>query len=441
MRIRYCLFVIALVGIFSAKAQNHKVDSVQIVWTDSSYIHVSFLYSAPEKGIDKDERLLVLPKLTSESGSSKDLRPVAFAGKRNIKVHKRSHLYNIYKELTIHAPGSIVRFEQTIPVERWMLKESVALKITTELENCCNIIKSNNYDLASTVYIAPATPVAPWIPEISKDVREFENVSEFGKFLIPIEEYQAFDPKNPLGGDSECESIIFELAKSNIDTTIRNNREVLDRMVRMMEYIKKDSYLEIEKIRLVGAASPEGSLALNTKLAEARVKVLKDYIQARVQMDNHKYEIISIPEAWVDVRAAIAAGSMSEREEMLEIIDNTPDVNRREALLRQLNGGKPFKELCNTVFADNRLSGRIKVYYSNVNRELLKRAIALYLQQDYQGAYNTLLPIKEDSRTFNILGASAYMLGMKKEARHYFESGTKANDVWAEKNLKEMPDK
>ncbi len=409
---------------------------VRMVWKDSTSITVSIPLTASAKEVTQDDRLLFFPTLTGAGGESKELPPVAFAGKRNMKIHKRSHIYDIYKDLQVFEPGKAIVYEETVSVEPWMLSGPIELLMKTELENCCEILATNQSTLASTQYYVY---VAPWLPIISDDVRELENMSKYGKLLIPIEDYTAFDPNIALGSDRESESIIFELDKSNINTAFRDNGEKLNRIVEMMDYIQKDSYLEVEKIRIVGAASPEGPYDRNERLAASRVKSLKDYIQSRVPINEKTFETIAIAEAWVDARAAIAASNRTDKEELLTIIDNTPDANKREAMLRKLNSGKTFKELVQTVFADLRLSGRIKVYYSNTHRDLLKRATALYRQKKYQEAYDLLQPIREDSRAFNLLGASGYMAGHKEEARNYFEQGMQAGDQFAATNLKEMP--
>ncbi len=423
------LFSLLWVMAFSAYLQAGALpDSARIAWKDSTHITISIPLTASAAEVQRDARMNFFPTLTDGKGSSLDLAPVAFAGKRNIKIHKRSHLYDGYKNLKIYAPGEQVNYEVTLPVEPWMKGQRLELHLRSELENCCEIMSTDEQ-------IWAWTRVLPWNPVITDDIK----VLDYGKFMIPIENYLAFDPNLPLGGDPDGESIIFELDKSVINTSFRNNQEKLDNIIRMMEFVRKDTYLAVEKIRIIGSASPEGPWKRNVLLADARVKALKEYIQARVSIDNDKFEVISIPEAWADARAEIAASNRPEKEKLLAIIDQTEDVNKREALLRSFEGGKVFKELIRTTFADLRLSGRIKVYYSDQYRVLLKKATALYRQKDYQAAYNVLQPLKDDSRSFNLLGASAYMLGRKEEARTYFEKGARAGDSWAERNSKGMP--
>lgn len=55
-------------------------------------------------------------------------------------------------------------------------------------------------------------------------------------------------------------------------------------------------------------------------------------------MPDGVYEVVGAGEAWADLRDVIAESDLDERQELLQIIDNTPDENLREQRIRKLNG-------------------------------------------------------------------------------------------------------
>ena len=192
------------------------------------------------------------------------------------------------------------------------------------------------------------------------------------------------------------------------------------------------------KVVIVGLASIEGSVAFNEHLAGRRAEVLKDYLDARVDMPDGVYEVVGAGEAWADLRDVIAESDLDERQELLQIIDNTPDENLREQRIRKLNGGRPYQYLKQSVFADQRNSGYIRAYYEAVpdkGAEAINRAVAL-VREGRDAEAVTLLEPLDDGRKWNTLGVAYFKTGRRTEAVECFERAVKAGDSEAAGNLK-----
>ena len=67
---------------------------------------------------------------------------------------------------------------------------------------------------------------------------------------------------------------------------------------------------------------------------------------------------------WGGLRKLVAQSSMPYRDQVLNIIDNTPDY-RRQAELMRLGGGAPYRYMLNNLFPELRNATYIKVYYEN----------------------------------------------------------------------------
>lgn len=73
--------------------------------------------------------------------------------------------------------------------------------------------------------------------------------------------------------------IHFRQSRTELLLDFEDNRNQLDRIKFMLENnIKSDSLLYIKDIKVVGSASPEGSLKFNRHLSEERAKRIADYL-------------------------------------------------------------------------------------------------------------------------------------------------------------------
>ena len=72
--------------------------------------------------------------------------------------------------------------------------------------------------------------------------------------------------------------IYFKQGKIDLVPELRDNQRALDRIADSLRTSYADSVYRLEKILVVGGASPEGSVELNKKLSEKRAGVLFDYL-------------------------------------------------------------------------------------------------------------------------------------------------------------------
>ncbi|MFI3249324.1 MAG: tetratricopeptide repeat protein, partial [Rikenellaceae bacterium] len=131
---------------------------------------------------------------------------------------------------------------------------------------------------------------------------------------------------------SDRNYIRYPLGKSNIVDTLGDNRAELAKITSLMREITEQNEFFVDTITLTATSSPEGSFLLNDKLSEQRAKALKDYL------GRNSEKLISvkwIAEDWEALREMIGRDTqVVNRAEILKIIDNERDLDKRESQIR-----------------------------------------------------------------------------------------------------------
>lgn len=177
----------------------------------------------------------------------------------------------------------------------------------------------------------------------------------------------------------------------------------------------------------------------NQRLSEKRAVALKDYlINNGAELDEDAIELIAGGEAWADLLDVIAESNLDGRDELLGQLRNAEDPNNREVLLRRHNRGKSYRYLVQSVFADQRNSGYVQVFYDAVEdtaAKTINEAVGLLQKGNAAEAAAMLEPL-DDNRKWNAYGSALYMLERKSEALDAFKKGVEWNNDGAEENLK-----
>ena len=79
---------------------------------------------------------------------------------------------------------------------------------------------------------------------------------------------------------AEC-FLDFEVNKINIRPEYMNNPRELAKIRVMIDDLKLDPSIKVNRLDIIGYASPEGTLATNKRLSEGRAMALRDYLASR----------------------------------------------------------------------------------------------------------------------------------------------------------------
>ena len=154
---------------------------------------------------------------------------------------------------------------------------------------------------------------------------------------------------------AEC-FLDFEVNKINIRPEYMNNPKELAKIRAMIDELKSDPSIKVNKLDIVGYASPEGSLANNKRLSEGRAMALRDYLASKYDFSRNQYYIVFGGENWDGLVKALDSFEMEYKDEVLNIIKDVPLEKGRETKLMQLRGGVPYRYMLKYIFPSLRVA-------------------------------------------------------------------------------------
>lgn len=429
------LFVAAL----SASARR----AVEAKWIDSTSVRLVFVL-AEDGTVGSDYAVTSVPTLTNGSGDTLRLSPTVFRGRRNLRYVERQRYYGL-DDADRTAGGrevmldSVVSYDVTLSRADypWLWHGVVSLDADRVKSGCCDVMPATRRHVGRFVYVPPFVPVLAYVPDNTGKAGELERDNPV---LQHISKYRPYDDTRILRKEKGALYVHFPLDKSVIRHDFRDNAPTLDRIVGITRDIMGDTTSSVKIIQIIGLASVEGSVRHNRDLAGRRAMALKDYIQRRVDTPDSLYECVNGGEAWTELRDQIADGDFDGRDALLRIIDTEPDLNRRERLIRRLDGGRPYAYLRDNVLSDQRNSGYLRIYYDYVpdtNARMINEATDMLRSGRYDEALARLLAVKADPRSWNALGVALYMTGDEVSAFNYFRRAADCGNTRAKENLRQ----
>lgn len=225
---------------------------------------------------------------------------------------------------------------------------------------------------------------------------------------------------------------------------IREGQLQSDEMLSLNEQLKNaanNPSRKIEEINISSYASPEGSLDLNTRLAESREKNTSAYLDKQLKKDNitefGELTANFTPEDWEGFQKLVAASSIQDKELILSVLSMYKDPEQREKEIRNLSS--IFDQLAEQVLPQlrrSRITASINVigksdrelmdaYAQNPKSltidELLYTATLFDNNADKMKVYDTAAKLyPNDYRAFNDLGMTQFAAGDYDAAKQNF---------------------
>lgn len=165
--------------------------------------------------------------------------------------------------------------------------------------------------------------------------------------------------------DTVCVKVYFRQGQASLDSLFQDNGSRLDSFSRRVASFLCDTSFEIRSVRVVSGASPEGSSRINRSLSERRAAAIRSYLEKRVSLDGHAFEVESPGVDWERLTSLVESSDMPYRDEVLEILYHTPEfvirdgkiVDSRQRQLGMLHGGQPWRYMEERFFPELRASG------------------------------------------------------------------------------------
>ncbi|MDR0961323.1 MAG: hypothetical protein LBM62_02020 [Mediterranea sp.] len=431
---------------------------------DGDNLRVSFTIDSMR--ISTNDRVLLTPVIYDAMGHVKELKPIMLVGKQRNIYDQRAGNMTPNIERHIARKNSHYSYVDRVPYEDWM--QYVSLSMSETLEGCCQTttqVATNEGAVAKGLLayyqMTPHFLATPLDYELS----ELEQYDIENPFLHPMEDYENRYDVLVKDRDNAAGKVLFKVGKSDIDMSMANNAEMLDLMTNAFRVIERDTSAILRKIVIAAYASPEGTLAFNTRLAAARAMSVQQYfLNVMDRPDPNLFELINGREDWVGLRQAVDKSTMPEKAQILNIIDSySMEQEVRKTRLQQLNGGAPYKYMLENFYPPLRNGGYLQIFYEvqrktavswtdsrgrevwidpNLPRNQFvtayNKSAGLLVDGNYEEVLTTLLPHKDDSRAWNYLGVAYMMKGDKASATSYFQKAQANGDKEAAKNLEEI---
>lgn len=163
--------------------------------------------------------------------------------------------------------------------------------------------------------------------------------------------------------------VYFRQGYSLFEPAFSGNSVRLETFVARLREAERDTLQQFRTIRVAGGASPEGVLKLNERLAGKRAENLVAWLKENLSMPGLTYNTESVGVDWDGLSRLVQASDMPYRDEVLDIIKNTPVwvvrndkvVDGRIRQLQMLHGGRAWWYIYEHFFPELRSSG-LSVY-------------------------------------------------------------------------------
>lgn len=410
-----------------------------------------------------NNRVTFTPVIYNGENRFLSLDPVTVVGKkRNLQDRRSGNTQGNRRIVKRNGPAE--QYTATVPFQDWM--QYVGLAVDQVTTGCCDQPQSSREVLDEgilTYYrITPGFDSTP----VQYELTELEKYDIENPFLHPMEDYNKRYDILLKDRDKGTVAVIFKVASSTIDMDMHGNRTTLDAITEAFKLIENDPNAILKHIMVAGYASPEGSLALNTRLAGKRAEAVKRLLQNRMKDPaNHLFEVYNGREDWDGLRDKVEKSDMAEKREILDIIDAyTMEQEERKTKLKQLNDGAPYRYMLEEFYPSLRTGGYVQVYYeidrkasvatavtdeygrttwvnsdSPRNRSVtaINKALELMTEHKFAEALDKMTPHKDDSRAWNNIGVCYMMMGNYDEADDYFLRAADKGSTDARKNLEQ----
>ena len=210
----------------------------------------------------------------------------------------------------------------------------------------------------------------------------------------------------------------FPVNETAIYPQYRRNPEELERMRATIDHALFDKSFQVLRVTLHGYASPESPYSNNTRLALGRTQSLKEYVCQHFQLRDSIVDTDYTPEDWDNLRAFIESRGNSRRvkgdiwyehetvvetpampdyvlkhrEELLAVIDSPMEPDEKEARLKYVGGGQPYRWLLQHVYPGLRHTDYVIEYVvkhyevKDARRLIYTHPEALSVEEMYQVA-------------------------------------------------------
>lgn len=306
----YILFgCLSFVCCFGVNAQtSHKgqisYDKISIV-RDSSILKISMDIDLTKLNLKSNASLVLTPEI-SKGTEVLVLESIEIAGKRQYLYKKR----NGVEPLPIKRNKKevqIVKYQQNIPFSKWM--RDAQLSVTENSCGCLDELSGVNHTGITSIEL----PKEEFIPLYA--------------YIQPVSVAKTQTGKIDL-------NLGFASGKSMLIPNYNSNQNELDKLRVFINQIKDNKLYILKSVIFHGYASPDGSYALNARLANERVNEVANYASRSINLPKTSIRTEYTAEDWDGVRKFVQESFLNDKYAILSIIDSNISPDNMEQRIR-----------------------------------------------------------------------------------------------------------
>ncbi len=154
----------------------------------------------------------------------------------------------------------------------------------------------------------------------------------------------------------------FRVGDSILNSEFADNGQSINRMISFLDSLRNDTTVQIKSVTFRGSASPEGSSALNKRLASLRLASLEGLVRSRINLPDSIVHYEQDYIAWESLVNMLNASDLKHRQEAMHIIQETPIwivkngrvMDGRVKQLMEVNYGRTWHEMVRRFFPEMR---------------------------------------------------------------------------------------
>ena len=166
-------------------------------------------------------------------------------------------------------------------------------------------------------------------------------------FLISVLFFGALRAQESPHTDTLGVKVYFRQGYSLLEPSYRDNGVRLAAFAAHVESLQRDTLVRVKSIRVTGTASPDGTSRSNERLSENRAKNIIAWFEERFSFPGVSFDAHAEGIDWAGLTALVETSEMPYRDEVLNILYNTPEwiirdgrvVDGRKRQLGLLRGG------------------------------------------------------------------------------------------------------
>ncbi|MDR0765346.1 MAG: OmpA family protein [Odoribacteraceae bacterium] len=349
------ILVLALLVTTGAAAREPKVVISRLsVDRTGEKVTVSFRVNVARR-LGGETRVFVLAPVLQDDRNKWSLPPVIIHRKdaRPTKEEKKPRAMHLVED-------DNANYSATIPFKQWMNGAKLVLEK----------VNAGWDDDMEVKYTTVIDPLALATPPADRDEPAASAGDELSRRLSHVQPASGQD-RNARGmlftGGA---SVYFRQGSSLIEPEREDNREVLAGLLSTIRAIEHSGNSRVTHLLVAGFASPEGSYQGNMLLSRQRATAVKEYIARHSGLPADAILVHDGGEDWEGLRAQVEQSRMSSRDAVLRVIDRVPvwdPASRvgRESVLKNLDGGIPYRYMLEYFFPGLRHAALVWIYYTN----------------------------------------------------------------------------